>query len=86
MRGAARKSQDYAVGVIIAGSPDVIVNGTPQARIGDAVQGHGPGAHAAPVMAEGSPDVIVNSIPACRQGDKATCGDPTTGSTDVFIN
>lgn len=86
MRGAARKGQDVAGGVIIAGSPDVIVNGTPQARIGDAVQGHGPAAHAAPVMAQGSSDVIVNGIPACRLGDPATCGHTTSGSPDVFIN
>jgi len=86
MRGAARQGQDTAGGTIAAGSPNVITNGTPQARIGDAVEGHAPPPHAAPVMAEGSPNVIVNSIPASREGDKATCGHPATGSNNVFIN
>jgi uncharacterized Zn-binding protein involved in type VI secretion len=86
MPGAARKDQDSAGGIIVAGSPDVITNGTPQARIGDAVKGHAPSPHSAPKMAEGSPDVIVNGIPASRARDKATCGHPSTGSSDVIIN
>jgi len=87
MPGAARQGQDTAGATISAGSPDVITNGTPQARIGDAVTGHPPTPpHRAPKMAEGSPDVIVNGIPASRAGDKATCGHPATGSGDVIIN
>lgn len=86
MPGAVRKSQDSAGGVLIAGSPDVITNGTPQVRKGDAVQGHAPGEHAGPVMAEGSNNVIVNGIPACRAGHKATCGHPASGSSNVIIN
>lgn len=86
MPGAARQGQDSAGGTIAAGSPNVIVNGSPLARIGDAVTGHAPGSHAGPTMAAGSPDVICNSIPACRAGDAATCGHPATGSSDVIIN
>lgn len=86
MPGAVRKSQDSAGGVLAAGSPDVITNGTPQVRVGDAVQGHGDPPHAAPVMAEGSSNVIVNGIPACRAGHKATCGHPASGSNNVIIN
>lgn len=86
MPGAARQGQDSAGGTIAAGSPDVIVNGSPLARIGDAVQGHGDPPHAGPTMATGSQNVIVNSIPACRAGDTATCGHAATGSGDVIIN
>lgn len=86
MPGAVRQSQDSAGGTLVAGSPNVITNGTPQVRIGDAVAGHGPGEHGGPVMAEGSPNVIVNGIPACRAGDNATCGHPASGSPNVIIN
>lgn len=85
MRGATRMSQDTAGGVLVAGSPNVITNGTPQVRIGDAVQGHGPGTHGGPVMATGSSTVITNGIPTCRLQDKATCGHPATGSSNVFV-
>lgn len=86
MPGAARQGQDTAGGTIAAGSPNVITNGSPQARIGDAVQGHAPSPHSSPVMAEGSDNVIVNGIPASRAGHKATCGHPATGSPNVIIN
>ena len=88
MPGIARDSgQDVAGGVIIEGSPNVFANNKPVARIGDKVQGHPPGGvHAAPVMAEGSLNVITNFIPTCRAGDQATCGHPSTGSSDVFVN
>lgn len=85
-RGATRKSVDSAGGVLIQGSPNVYVNGSPLVRIGDAVQGHGPGVHAGPVMATGSGDVFCNGIGACREGDTATCGHPATGSDNVNIN
>lgn len=86
MPGATRKSQDSCGGTLVAGSPNVITNGTPQVRVGDAIQGHGPGEHGGPVMAKGSPNVIVNNIPACRAGDPGTCGHASTGSNNVFIN
>lgn len=87
MPGIARDAgQDVAGGPIIQGSPNVTANNKPVARIGDAVAGHGPGAHGGPVMAQGSPNVITNNIPTSREGDLATCGHPSTGSGDVFIN
>lgn len=85
-RGAVRKNLDSAGGVLIQGSPDVFVNGQPLVRIGDAVQGHGPGVHAGPVMATGSGDVFCNGIGACRAGDLASCGHPASGSDNVRIN
>ena len=86
MPGAVRQSQDSAGGTLAGGSPDVITNGTPQVRKGDAVTGHGDPPHAAPVMIEGSNNVIVNGSPACHAGHKATCGHPASGSGDVIIN
>lgn len=87
MPGIARDAgEDSAGGPIIQGSPNVFANGKPVARVGDAVAGHGPGAHARPVMAEGSPNVFTNGIPTCRAGDAATCGDTASGSSDVFAN
>lgn len=84
MPGITRKDQDTAGGTIIGGSSNVFVNGTGAARIGDVVAGHGPGVHAGPVMAEGSSTVFVNGIGVCRAGDVATCGDPASGSSNVF--
>ena len=85
--GAARAGIDVAGGLIIQGSPNVFSNGAPNARIGDAVDPHGPIPHRpSPVMAEGSPDVFINGIPASRLYDMATCGHDTTGSPNVFIN
>ena len=87
MPGIARDAgKDVPGGVIIQGSPNVFANNKPVARIGDAVAGHGPGEHGGPVMAEGSGNVITNNIPTCREGDIATCGHPTSGSRDVFVN
>lgn len=84
MPGIARQNQDTAGGTIIGGSPNVFVNGTGAARIGDAVEGHGRGIHSGPTMAEGSSTVFVNGIGVCRAGDAATCGDVATGSGNVF--
>lgn len=85
MSGAARANQDTAGGTIIQGSSNVITNGNPQVRIGDAVQPHGKGPHSAPKMSQGSSTVLVNGIGASRAGDSATCGHPATGSGTVFI-
>lgn len=85
MPGVSRNAgKDVAGGLIIQGSPDVFTNHCPTVRIGDAVAGHGRGAHAGPVMAEGSATVFINGIPTTRAGDAATCGHLATGSDDVF--
>ena len=86
MPGAARAGVDSAGGTISAGSPDVIVNGSPIARIGDPVAGHGDSPHASPSMSAGSGDVIANGIGVCRAGDAASCGDAASGSGDVIVN
>lgn len=85
MPGVSRDAgTDSAGGPIIQGSPDVYTNNDPTVRVGDAVQGHAPGIHAAPVMAAGSGNVFTNNIATVRAGDPATCGDLATGSGDVF--
>lgn len=85
MPGIARQGIDTAIGSLIEGSSDVIVNNAGAVRVGDAVAGHYPFVppHDAPTMSEGSDSVVVNGIPVCRAGDMATCGDAATGSDDV---
>jgi uncharacterized Zn-binding protein involved in type VI secretion len=75
---------DSAGGPLIQGSPDVFTNNDPTVRIGDAVAGHGRGAHRGPQMAEGSKVVFANNKNVSRQGDTATCGHPATGSDNVY--
>lgn len=84
MAGVSRALYDSAGGQILAGSPNVFVNGLPVARIGDGVQGHGLGEHAGPTMMAGSPNVFVNGIALCREGDSASCGHTASGSSDVI--
>lgn len=87
MPGIARQGQDAAGGTIVSGSGNVFANNSPDARVGDAVAGHGRGIHAGPTMAAGSPNVFSNNIPTSRAGDPATCGDPAgPGSDNVFVN
>jgi len=86
MPGVARDAgRDIAGGPIIQGSPNVFVNNKPVARVGDRVAPHGDPPHSSPVMATGSPNVFTNNIKTCKAGDIATCGHPTSGSSDVFI-
>jgi uncharacterized Zn-binding protein involved in type VI secretion len=86
MPGIVRKGKDTAGGTEAAGSPDVIANGSPVVRKGDAVAGHGSGPHAAPTMSTASGDVFANGIGVCRAGDAATCGHAANGSGDVIVN
>lgn len=86
MPGIARQGKDSAGGTIVAGSANVFANNSPDARVGDAVAGHGKPPHAAPVMAAGSPNVFSNNIPTSRAGDAASCGHTASGSDDVFVN
>jgi uncharacterized Zn-binding protein involved in type VI secretion len=84
MPGVSRQGADIAGGTIAAGSSNVFVNGSPIARLGDAVAGHGRGSHSSPTMAGSSSTVYANGILICREGDAATCGHPATGSGNVF--
>lgn len=77
---------------IIAGSSDVIINGIPAARKGDAVQLHAcpcsntpHGVHGRTISA-GSGNVIINGKLAARVGDAIDCGGTiAAGSGDVII-
>ena len=79
-----------AVGPIVAGSPNVTINGKPAARLDD------PGAHAVCcgpnnfTIVKGSPTVYVNGKPLARQNDKTKhCGGSgpiIEGSPDVLID
>lgn len=83
--GVARDAgKDVAGGALIQGSDDVFTNDKPTVRIGDAVAGHGRGAHASPKLADGSPVVFANNKKVSREGDPATCGHVATGSGDVY--
>jgi uncharacterized Zn-binding protein involved in type VI secretion len=70
----------------ISGSENVLVNGRPQHRVGDAWAAHccllcHPGA-----LASGSSTVIVNGLGAGRIGDPVSCGSIVmTGSENVII-
>uniref|UniRef100_UPI001F28ADAD PAAR domain-containing protein n=1 Tax=Pectobacterium versatile TaxID=2488639 RepID=UPI001F28ADAD len=77
---------------ITEGSPDVIINGQPAARQGDAVLLHGCPCPNAPhgvhsrKIAEGSSTVIINGKNAARIGDGINCGGViTSGSGNVII-
>lgn len=86
MSGVTRLGLDSAGGVLISGSNNVFMNSASAVRIGDVIQGHGDGEHAGPVMATGSSTVFTNGIPQCKAGDSASCGHPSTGSSNVFAN
>lgn len=77
---------------VIAGSPDVIINGLPAARVGDAVATHGCPCPNAPhgmhprAIAAGAATVIINGKQAARIGDAINCGGAiSTGSGNVII-
>ncbi|WP_315985809.1 PAAR domain-containing protein [Vibrio quintilis] len=77
---------------IVAGSPDVSINGKPAARKGDTVLLHAcpcpqvpHGVHGRAINA-GSSNVSINGKPAARVGDAINCGGSVAaGSGDVFI-
>ena len=74
------KSMGPASGAVSQGSPNVLVNGLPAARVGDAESCHGG------QVAQGSTGVFINGRPAARVGDKTTCGAVIVGgSGNVFI-
>lgn len=86
MSGVTRVGFDSAGGTILTGSNNVLINSSPAVRIGDAVQSHSNSEHASPVMVTGSSTVFCNGIPICKAGDSASCGHPSTGSSNVFSN
>ena len=66
------------------GSPNILINGLPAARVGDQVTCHM--STAPTTIATGAPNVLFNGKPAARMGDSvATGGSICQGSSNVFI-
>ena len=87
MPGIARDNgEDVAGGADITGSNNVFANNKPVVRVGDLIAAHGLPPHNAPVMISGSDTVFTNNKQTCKDGDIASCGHPTSGSGDVFVN
>jgi YD repeat-containing protein len=89
-QGLDRLFPPQVMGHIVAGSPDVLINGRPAARAvpgpGDdnpvACDRHSGTRH----VAEGSKIVLINGAPAHRVGDRIDCGGATSdGSPNVLI-
>jgi uncharacterized Zn-binding protein involved in type VI secretion len=71
-------------GSIVTGSPDVLTNGQPVARVGDT---YACPIHGANPIATGSPDTLANGAPVARVGDVTACGATlVSGSPDTFCN
>ncbi|MBY5936929.1 type VI secretion system PAAR protein [Marinobacter nauticus] len=72
---------------VIAGSPDVIVDGKPVARVGDPLQPHSKPKHPPHprAIAAGSGTVMINGKPAAVTGGAVSCGGVTVGSGTVII-
>ncbi|MDA7834209.1 D-Ala-D-Ala carboxypeptidase family metallohydrolase [bacterium] len=85
MPGISRDN-DTAVGDLIPTQTTVYANDEEVIRDGDPVQGHGPGEHAAPTIpASRNPNVYAENKLVVIQGDPATCSDPSTGSSNVYV-
>ena len=72
---------------VIAGSPDVLIDGKPVARVGDALAPHTKPKHPTHprTIAAGSSTVLINGIPAAVTGGAISCGGVTIGSGSVII-
>lgn len=89
MPGAARRNMDIAAGKQIGLNQNfVFVEGQPWMVLGDLNAAHGEPPHVPgpDAMASASSYFFINGIPVCKAGDIAGCGDPTTGSTLVFVD
>ena len=79
---------DAAGGIIRGvGGDGYKVAGQTIAVVGDAVDSHPPAPpHTGfPTMSTGQNAYRVNGIAVCRAGDQATCGHPSTGSTNFRV-
>jgi len=85
MPAVARVGTDLAGGVIAgAGEPSVKVNGSTISVIGDNVNPHGAGPHAAATITAGSSTVLAGGVGVVRSGDSASCGHTvSSGSSNV---
>jgi uncharacterized Zn-binding protein involved in type VI secretion len=72
---------------VIAGSPDVLIDGKPVARLGDPLAPHSKPKHPPHprVIAAGSSTVVINGIPAAVTGSAISCGGVAIGSGSVVI-
>ena len=72
---------------VLAGSPDVLVDGKPVARLGDPLAIHSKPLHPPHprAIAGGSSTVMINGQPAAITGSAITCGGVTIGSGSVII-
>ena len=72
---------------VVAGSPNVLIDGKPVARVGDPLAPHSKPKHPPHprAIATGSSTVMINGIPAAVTGGAITCGGVTIGSGSVVI-
>ncbi len=72
---------------VIAGSPDVLIDGKPVARVGDPLSPHSKPKHPPHprAIAAGSATVLINGIPAAVTGSAISCGGVTIGTGSVVI-
>ena len=72
---------------VIAGSPNVLIDGKPVARVGDPLAPHSKPKHPPHprAIAAGSATVLINGIPAAVTGGAISCGGVTIGSGSVVI-
>ncbi len=72
---------------VIAGSPNVLIDGKPVARVGDPLAPHSKPKHPPHprAIAAGSATVLINGIPAAVTGGVISCGGVTIGSGSVVI-
>lgn len=72
---------------VIAGSPNVLIDSKPVARIGDPLAPHSKPKHPPHprAIASGSATVLINGIPAAVTGGSISCGGVTIGSGSVVI-
>ena len=72
---------------VIAGSPDVLIDGKPVARVGDPLAPHTKPKHPTHprAISAGSATVLINGIPAAVTGSAISCGGVTIGSGSVVI-
>ncbi|KMQ76022.1 type VI secretion system PAAR protein [Marinobacter subterrani] len=72
---------------VIAGSPNVLIDGKPVARVGDSLAPHSKPKHPPHprAIASGSATVLINGIPAAVTGGSISCGGVTIGSGSVVI-
>lgn len=72
---------------VIAGSPNVLVDGKPIARVGDPLAIHSKPKHPPHprAIAAGSSTVLVNGLPAAITGGAVACGGVTVGTGSVLV-